>query len=111
MRCKTKTYVAGWRPWQRYCVAWFCRVKAVILYARNRLMWSQEELTSEVRERNGLCGAVFRIENAKLVFTDSSTILCMACVAVICGNRNKMKFFLFRFVCFSQLVILSLLKN
>ena len=70
-------------------------MKAVILYARNRLMWSQEELTSEVRERNGLCGAVFRIENAKLVFTVSYTILCMACVAVICGNRNKMKFFYF----------------
>ena len=86
-------------------------MKAVILYARNRLMWSQEELTSEVSVRNGLCGAVFRIENAKLVFTDSFTILCMACVAVICGNRNKMKFFLFRFVCFSQHVILSLLKN
>ena len=58
-------------------------------------MWPQEELTSEVRERNGLCRAVFRIENTKLVFTDSFTIICMACVAVICDNRNKMKFFYF----------------
>ena len=95
MRCETKTYVAVWRPWQRYCVAWFCRVKAVILYARNRLMGSQEELTSEVRERNGLCGAVFRIENAKLVFSGSSAVFGRAGGAVIRGNRNKMKFFYF----------------
>ncbi len=95
MRCETKTYIALRRPWQRYCVAWFCCMGAVILSARNHLMWSWKGLQSEVRERNGLCGAVFRIENAKLVFTDSSTIICMACVAVICGNRNKMKFFYF----------------